>query len=168
VDELLAYYYCKDKGIPTIIVRLFNTVGPRQTGNYGMVVPSFVRQALKNEPITVFGDGSQSRCFAHVSDVVGALIKIMEEEKAVGDVFNVGNDKEISIKDLAVRIIELSKSRSEIIYIPYDQAYEEGFEDMERRIPDISKISDLIGFKVNFDLDDIIRSVIEYQKENTK
>ena len=164
VDELLAYYYYKDKGIPTVIVRLFNTVGPRQTGNYGMVIPTFVGQAIRNEPITIYGTGKQKRCFLHVKDAVGALMKLVDVPEARGDVFNIGSDQEISIEDLAKKIVALTGSKSEITYIPYNEAYEEGFEDMERRIPDISKISGLIGFKVNYDLDSIIESVIEYQK----
>jgi UDP-glucose 4-epimerase len=164
VDELLAYYYYKDKGIPTVIVRLFNTVGPRQTGNYGMVIPTFVSQALKNEPVTIYGTGKQKRCFLHVKDAVDALIKLVETPEARGDVFNIGSDQEISIEELAKKIVSLTGSSSEVTYIPYNEAYEEGFEDMERRIPDISKISGLIGFKVNYDLDAIIKSVVEYQK----
>lgn len=164
VDELLAYYYYKDKGIPTVIVRLFNTVGPRQTGNYGMVIPTFVGQALRDEPVTIYGTGKQKRCFLYVKDAVDALIKLVETPEATGDVFNIGSDEEISMEDLAKRIVNLIGSGSEIAYIPYSEAYEEGFEDMERRMPDISKISKLIGFKVNYDLDSIIKSVVEYQK----
>ncbi|MBN3039026.1 MAG: GDP-mannose 4,6-dehydratase, partial [Candidatus Omnitrophica bacterium] len=165
VDEMLAYVYWREKGLPTIIVRLFNTVGPRQTGAYGMVIPRFVNQALKNEPITVFGDGKQSRCFLHVQDAVGVLTKLMENPKTIGQVFNVGSQEEITIRGLAERIIELTKSTSEIIYVPYDQAYEEGFEDMQRRVPDISKIQDLVGYRPTMNLDGILKSVIQYFKE---
>src|SRR3990167_6464829 len=134
VDEMLAYVYWKEKKVPSIIVRLFNTVGPKQTGYYGMVVPRFIEQALKNKPITVFGTGKQSRCFTHVKDVVKALIKLVEEPKAVGEVFNIGSQEEVSIDDLAKKIIKITKSRSAIKHIPYEQAYEEGFEDMQRQI----------------------------------
>ncbi|MFH1045792.1 MAG: GDP-mannose 4,6-dehydratase [Candidatus Omnitrophota bacterium] len=164
VDEMLAYGYWREKGLPTIIVRLFNTVGPRQTGAYGMVIPRFVNQALKNESITVYGDGMQSRCFLHVRDTVGALIKLMEQPKAPGQVFNVGSQEEITIKDLAGKIIALTRSTSKIVYIPYDQAYEEGFEDMQRRVPDITRIQNLIGYKPTFNLEGILKSVIEYFK----
>lgn len=162
VDEMLAYVYFKDKGLPVVIVRLFNTVGPRQSGAYGMVLPRFVKQALANEPLTVYGPGSQTRCFLHVKDAVWAIIKLMQSSPAVGEVFNVGSQEEISIEDLAKRIIEITASKSKIIYIPYDQAYEEGFEDMPRRIPDITKIFQLIGFKPTVRLDGIIRDVIDY------
>lgn len=162
VDEMLAYVYYKDKGLPTVIVRLFNTVGPRQSGAYGMVLPRFVKQALANEPLTVYGPGSQTRCFMHVKDAVWAMIKLMELPSATGEVFNVGSQEEISIEDLAKRIIEITASKSKIIYIPYDQAYEEGFEDMPRRVPDITKIANLIGFKPTVILDDIIKDVLNY------
>lgn len=162
VDEMLAYVYYKDKGLPTVIVRLFNTVGPRQSGAYGMVLPRFVKQALANEPLTVYGPGSQTRCFLHVKDAVWAMIKLMELLSATGEVFNVGSQEEISIEDLAKRIIEITASKSKIIYIPYDQAYEEGFEDMPRRVPDITKIANLIGFKPTVILDDIIKDVLNY------
>jgi UDP-glucose 4-epimerase len=164
VDEMLAYNYWKEKNLPTVIVRLFNTVGPRQTGAYGMVVPRFVYQALKEEPITIYGTGKQTRCFLHVKDAVNALISLMEHPKAVGDVFNVGSQEEISIENLARKVIELTGSNSEIAYIPYDQAYEEGFEDMERRVPDISKVNRLIGFNLTFNLEEILRSVIEFYR----
>ncbi len=161
VDEILAYVYWKEKGVPTVIVRLFNTVGPRQTGAYGMVIPRFVTQALKGEPLSVHGTGKQSRCFLHVIDAVAALIKLMEHPKAIGDVFNVGSQEEIMIEDLAKRIIALTKSSSQIVYVPYEEAYEEGFEDMPRRVPDISKIRTLIGFEPTLSLDEIIRGVAE-------
>jgi len=162
VDEMLAYVYYKDKGLPTVIVRLFNTVGPRQSGAYGMVLPRFVKQALANEPLTVYGPGSQTRCFLHVKDAVWAMIKLMELPSATGEVFNVGSQEEISIEDLAKRVIEITASKSKIIYIPYDQAYEEGFEDMPRRVPDITKIAKFIGFKPTVILDDIIKDVLNY------
>ncbi|MEK6567470.1 MAG: GDP-mannose 4,6-dehydratase [Candidatus Omnitrophota bacterium] len=162
VDEMLAYVYWKEKGVPSVIVRLFNTVGPRQTGYYGMVVPRFIGQALKNEPITVYGTGKQSRCFTHVKDVVKALIKLVEEPKAVGEVFNIGNQDEITIDDLAKKIIKITKSRSAIKHIPYEQAYEEGFEDMQRRVPDTSKINKLVGFKPHYSLESIIEDIVGY------
>jgi len=162
IDEFLALAYWREKKLPTIIVRLFNTVGPRQTGQYGMVIPTFVKQALANRPITVFGDGQQSRCFCYVGDVVGALIKLMDNEKSVGQVFNVGSNKEISIFDLARKVKELTNSQSEIVLVPYDEAYEEGFEDMPRRIPDISKANQHIGFIPNVDLEGILRKVIAF------
>ncbi|MFZ0064136.1 MAG: GDP-mannose 4,6-dehydratase, partial [Pyrinomonadaceae bacterium] len=142
---------------------LFNTVGPRQTGQYGMVIPTFVKQALAGRPLTVYGDGQQRRCFGYVGDVVGALIKLMDEPTAVGQVFNIGSNEEISILDLANRVKELTKSDSEIIFVPYDEAYEEGFEDMPRRIPDITKIKELVGFAPKMKLDGILQSVIDHQ-----
>ncbi|MBM3253792.1 MAG: NAD-dependent epimerase/dehydratase family protein [Candidatus Omnitrophica bacterium] len=162
VDEILAYVYWKEKSVPTIIVRLFNTVGPRQTGAYGMVLPRFVSQALKDEFLTIYGTGKQSRCFLHVSDAVDAIINLSEHKNAVGEAFNVGSQEEITIENLAKKVIELINSKSNIIYIPYDKAYEEGFEDMERRVPDICKINAMIGFKPKFNLEGIIKSVIEY------
>ncbi|MBL7129853.1 MAG: GDP-mannose 4,6-dehydratase [Candidatus Omnitrophica bacterium] len=162
VDEMLAYVYWKEKGLPTIIVRLFNTVGPRQTGAYGMVIPRFVTQALKGEPLTVYGDGNQSRCFLHVQDAVNALVKLMQNSQSPGQVFNLGSQEEITIKGLAEKIIQLTHSNSQAVYIPYDQAYEEGFEDMQRRIPDISKIQNLIGYRPTVNLEGILKSVIQY------
>lgn len=161
IDEFLAIAYWKERKLPTVIVRLFNTVGPRQTGQYGMVVPSFVRQALAGKPITVYGDGKQSRCFTHVSDVVRALIGLMDNEQCYGQVFNVGNTTEISIGDLAKQVREMCDSRSELVYIPYAKAYEEGFEDMPRRIPDLAKIDTAIGWKPTIPLVDILRDVID-------
>ena len=162
IDEFLALAYFKEKKLPVLVVRLFNTVGPRQTGQYGMVIPSFVKQALAGRPITVFGDGGQSRCFSDVADVVRALIKLAEHPEAVGEVFNVGSDKEITILDLATKIKELTGSESEIVFIPYDKAYEEGFEDMQRRIPDVSKVKKLIGFEPTLTLDQTLQRVIDY------
>lgn len=164
IDEFLAIAYWKEKRVPTVVARLFNTVGPRQTGQYGMVIPNFVRQALKNEPITVYGDGTQTRCFTHVNDVVGALIKLAEHPQAVGEVYNIGSAQEVSILQLAERIRDLAGSQSEISFLPYEMAYEEGFEDMLRRVPDTSKISGLIGYRPNYNLDDILTSVIEYHR----
>jgi len=140
IDEFLALAYWKERKLPTVVARLFNTVGPRQTGQYGMVIPNFVRQALTGQPITVYGDGKQSRCFTHVSDVVRAFIDLMDKEASYGQVFNIGNPVEISIGDLAKQIREMTSSKSEIVLVPYEKAYEEGFEDMPRRVPDISKI----------------------------
>lgn len=161
IDEFLALAYWKERKLPVIIVRLFNTVGPRQTGQYGMVIPSFVRQALSNHPITVFGDGTQSRSFTYVGDVVRAMVALIDEPRAVGQVFNIGNGAEITIGDLAARIKALTGSSSEIVRIPYDQAYESGFEDMPRRVPDITRISALVGYKPTVELEEILQRVIE-------
>ena len=162
IDEFLALAYWKEKKLPVIIARLFNTVGPRQTGRYGMVIPTFVRQALANQPITVYGDGTQSRSFTYVGDVVEGLISLVEEPRAVGEVFNIGNGEEISIGALAERVKALALSRSSIVNIPYDQAYEEGFEDMPRRVPDIRKIGALVGYEPRVNLDEILHKVIDY------
>ncbi len=162
IDEFLALAYWREKKLPTIVVRLFNTVGPRQTGQYGMVIPTLVRQALAGRPLTVYGSGKQTRCFGFVGDVVGALVKLMDHEKAVGEVFNIGSDQEISISNLAERIKKLTRSESEIVFIPYDEAYEEGFEDMPRRVPDIKKIAALVGYAPKTDLDGILQQVISY------
>lgn len=164
IDEFLAIAYWKEKKVPTVIARLFNTVGPRQTGRYGMVIPNFVRQALRGEEITVYGDGSQSRCFTHVSDVVGALMKLIEHPQAVGDVYNIGSTQEVSILQLAERIKYLADSDSPISFLPYEKAYEEGFEDMLRRVPDITKIHSLIGYQPTFNLDEILMSVVDYER----
>jgi len=160
VDEILAHVYWKEKGVPTIIVRLFNTVGPRQSGAYGMVIPRFVAQALAGKPLQVHGDGKQTRCFLHVKDVVAALQKLIEQPAAVGQVFNVGSQEEVTIEELARRVIRITKSASRIEYIPYDEAYEEGYEDMPRRVPDITKVHTLIGFEPSMRLDEIIESVV--------
>ena len=168
IDEFLALAYWREKKLPTIIVRLFNTVGPRQTGQYGMVIPTFVKQALAGRPITVYGDGNQSRCFGYVGDVVGALVKIMDHEDAVGQVFNIGSNQEISILELAQKVKELTQSDSDIVFVPYDEAYEEGFEDMPRRVPDISKVRDLVGFRPEMNLDGILKTVIDYQSGRQK
>ena len=163
IDEFLALAYWREKKLPTIIVRLFNTVGPRQTGQYGMVIPTFVKQALAGRPITVYGDGTQRRCFGYVGDVIGALVKLIDRPEAVGQVFNIGSNEEITILELARRVKELTKSDSEIIFVPYDEAYEQGFEDMPRRIPDITKIKALVDFKPQMSLEGILQSVIDYQ-----
>jgi UDP-glucose 4-epimerase len=164
IDEFLALAYWREKQLPTTIVRLFNTVGPRQTGRYGMVIPTFVRQALGSKPITVFGDGKQSRCFGYVGDVVGALVGLMDTNDSIGHVFNIGSDEEVSILELAKRVKNLTQSDSEIVFVPYDEAYEEGFEDMPRRIPDTTKVRELVGFRPRMNLDGILQSVIEYRK----
>lgn len=164
VDEFLGLAYFKEKGLPVVIARLFNTVGPRQTGRYGMVLPTFVRQALRSEPLTVFGDGTQSRCFSYVGDVVWALMHLADLPDAVGQVYNIGTTNEISILGLAEKIKEMTGSSSRIDLIPYDEAYEEGFEDMPRRVPDLVKIQAAIGYEPQTDLDGIINSVIEFEK----
>lgn len=162
LDEFLALAYHEEKKLPVIVVRLFNTVGPRQTGQYGMVVPNFVQKALLNKPIIVYGDGSQSRSFTHVSDVVEALVRLMAEPRAVGQVVNVGNPQEITIRELAELVREMTGSRSEIEYIPYERAYGPGFEDMRRRCPDITKLKELTGYTPRVDLRGIIESVIAH------
>jgi UDP-glucose 4-epimerase len=165
LDEFLALAYWKQKRLPVVIVRFFNTVGPRQTGQYGMVLPTFVRQALDGQPITVFGDGSQSRSFTDVSDVVWALLRLMEEPRAVGEVINVGNTGEVTIRSLAEKIKAATLSDSPIVTIPYDEAYEAGFEDMPRRVPDLTKIRHLIGYEPRVALDEIIARVIASMRE---
>ena len=162
IDEFLALAYYKERGLPVIIVRFFNTVGPRQTGQYGMVLPSFVRQALAGEPITVFGDGTQSRSFTYVGDVVACLLKLVKEPKAIGQVFNIGNKEEVTILKLAEIVKSLTGSTSPIEFIPYDKAYEEGFEDMPRRVPDLTKVQQLVGYEPQVQLNEIITRVIEY------
>ena len=160
VDEILAHVYWKEKGVPTVIVRLFNTVGPRQSGAYGMVIPRFVSRALAGQPLQVHGDGKQSRCFLHVSDVADTLLKLIEQPGAVGQVFNLGSQEEVTIEELAQRVIRVTRSASTVQYLPYEEAYEEGYEDMPRRVPDTTKIRQLIGFKPTMNLDQIIRSVV--------
>jgi len=167
LDEFMAFAYHQAYGLPIVIARLFNTVGPRQTGRYGMVIPNFVRSALDNKPINVYGTGDQTRCFAHVSDVIQGLVGLMEHPEAVGDVFNVGNSEETSIAEVARRVKAMTGSSSKIRYIPYDEAYGEGFEDMERRVPNLAKIKDLIGYEPQSKLDDILTSVIEYFRKNS-
>ena len=165
IDEFLALAYHKEYNLPVIIARLFNTVGPRQVGRYGMVLPNFVKQAIKNEPITIYGDGKQSRSFTYVGDCVSVLQGLMESEKAPGQVFNIGNSQEISIEDLAKKVKELSGSKSELKYIPYEEAYESGFEDMRRRCPDNSKITKLLGYKPSLSLDELIKITIDYNRQ---
>ena len=162
IDEFLAIAYWKERKLPTVVVRLFNTVGPRQTGQYGMVIPNFVRQALAGVPITVYGDGQQSRCFGHVSDVVRALIGLLDSDRNYGQVYNVGNPTEITIGELARIVKELCGSRSEIVHVPYEEAYEQGFEDMRRRVPDITKIGAAIGWKPTIALEQVLKDVIEH------
>jgi UDP-glucose 4-epimerase len=162
VDESLAYFYYLEKKLPVRIVRFFNTVGPRQVGHYGMVVPRFVTASLKNDPITVYGTGEQIRCFCHVDDAVNALLIVMASEKAIGQVFNVGNNQQISIEGLAQKIIEITGSKSKIVKVPYSQAYPEGFEDMQRRVPDISKIRNVLGWSPQKGLDQIIKDIVSF------
>lgn len=166
IDEFLALAYWKEKKLPVIITRLFNTVGPRQTGQYGMVLPTFVKQALSNQPISVFGDGSQSRSFTYVADVVDALVKLVGEPQAVGQVLNIGSTQEVTIAKLAERVRKLAGSNSPIHYIPYDQAYEVGFEDMPRRVADIAKIRKLVGFEPQVNLDEIINKVVDHFRKS--
>ena len=162
IDEFLALSYFRKKKLPVVIVRLFNTVGPRQTSQYGMVLPTFVRQAIQNADITVYGDGSQSRTFTYISDVVDALVRLPQNEEAIGEVFNVGGSEEISILKLADLVKKRAKSSSRIVKVPYDRAYEPGFEDMPRRVPDISKIRRFIGYSPLVSLDSIVDRVVEY------
>ena len=162
IDEYLALAYFKEKRLPIIIVRLFNTVGPRQIGRYGMVIPRFIKQALLGEPITVYGDGSQRRCFGYVEDVVEGIIALSRCSEAVGDIFNIGNTEEITIACLARKIKKLTKSASKIVYIPYEEAYEEGFEDMPYRMPDITKINKLVGYEPKVCLQEMLMKTIEY------
>ena len=162
IDEFLALAYWKERKLPVVIVRFFNTVGPRQTGRYGMVIPNFVRQGLAGQPITVHGDGTQTRSFCYVGDVVDALLRLVSEPRAVGEVFNVGNNQEISILDLAAKVQALTGGRSEIVTIPYDQAYEAGFEDMPRRVPDLTKISHLVGYEPKVGLDETLARVVDH------
>ena len=162
IDEFLALAYHKEKGVPTVIMRLFNTVGPRQTGRYGMVIPRLVGQALAGKPLTVYGDGEQVRCFTYVQDVVWAATHLMEEPRAIGQVYNVGNDKGISIVDLANKIIAMTGSKSTISFVPYSQAYEEGFEDMRIRVPNLAKVKATIGYEPKVQLDEILRRIIDH------
>jgi UDP-glucose 4-epimerase len=164
IEEILAYTYWKQKGLQSVIVRLFNTVGPRQTGRYGMVIPRFVNQAIRGEALTIYGDGRQTRCFCHVHDVVGSLLALIDHPEAYGRVFNLGGRQEISIEDLAHRVVHLTGSESKLRYVPYEEAYEEGFEDMQRRVPDTSRLQQLIGFEPSAGLDEMICSVFEDQR----
>jgi len=164
LDEFLGLAYWKIKRLPVTVARFFNTVGPRQTGRYGMVIPRFVGQALRNEPITVYGDGTQTRNFTYVGDVVRCVMALIDEPKAVGEIFNIGGEGEISINDLAGRVKQLTGSASPITHIPYESAYQEGFEDMERRVPDITKVRNLVDYRNTHTLDDILHKVIEYER----
>jgi UDP-glucose 4-epimerase len=164
IDEFLAIAYWRERRCPTLIVRFFNTVGPRQTGRYGMVLPRFVTQALHHERLTVYGDGQQTRCFTHVSDAVRAAVGLMDVDRTVGEVFNIGSEQEVKILDLANRVRELTESESEIAFIPYEQAYGENFEDMPRRVPSLDKIRRAIGYEPQIGLDETIESVIAYQR----
>jgi len=162
VDESLAYFYYLENKLPTRIVRLFNTVGPRQVGHYGMVLPRFVSAALKNEPLQVYGTGEQIRCFCHVEDAVRALLLVMDSDKSIGEVFNIGNNQQISILELAKRVIQITDSKSEIIKVPYTEAYPDGFEDMQRRVPDISKIHNVLGWSPKIGLDQTIKDIATF------
>jgi len=165
VDESLAYFYYLENKLPVRIVRFFNTVGPRQIGNYGMVVPRFVSAALKNEPLSVYGSGDQIRCFCHVTDAVKALLLVVDSDKAIGQVFNVGNNSQISIMELAKKVIEITGSKSSIEKIAYEKAYPEGFEDMQRRVPDISKIKQVLGWEPEINLDQIIKDIAAFNSK---
>lgn len=167
LDEFLGLAYWKEKHVPVVVFRLFNTVGPRQTGRYGMVLPNFVQQALSGKPITVFGDGKQSRCFTWVGDAVRAIIDLSQHPEAVGNVFNIGNEHEVTILELAELVKEITKSSSEIVFVSYDKAYEEGFEDMGRRVPDLTKIQNLIGYKQTVSLPNIIGQVADYYRRDS-
>lgn len=168
IDEFLALAYFKEKKLPIVIVRLFNTVGPRQSGQYGMVLPRFVQAAMENKPIRVYGDGTQSRCFGYVGDVVGALISLANYPQAIGQIFNIGSDEEVTIMDLAKKVKTITGSNSEIVTVPYEQAYEQGFEDMARRVPDLAKIKKLISYNPQVKLEEIIRRVRDYFSEQKK
>jgi UDP-glucose 4-epimerase len=164
VDEILAYTFWRERGTPSIVVRFFNCVGPRQTGAYGMVVPRLVRQALDGQDLTVFGDGEQRRCFCHVLDTVDCVLRLLDEPAAIGDVFNVGSLHEISINDLAAMVLELTGSGSRIVHVPYSEAYEEGFEDLPRRMPDITKVTSLTGWQPKRSLHDMVVAVIDHHR----
>jgi UDP-glucose 4-epimerase len=164
LDEIMALAYSAEKDLPVVILRVFNTCGPRQTGRYGMVVPRLVQQALAGEPMTVFGDGTQTRCFASVHDIVAGVVDLGECEGAIGEIFNIGSDVEVSIGELAERVKAVTSSASPIEFVPYERAYGPGFEDMMRRVPDLTKIRSMIGFERRIDLDGMIRSVVEYSR----
>src|SRR5690606_5743371 len=167
LDETLAYLFWSERSVPTVIARLFNVAGPRQSGRYGMVIPRFVDQALRHQPVTVFGDGNQTRSFCHVQDAVEGLIRLVQHPGAYGGVFNIGRPEEVSIRHLAERVIALTGSRSTIRYVPYQQAYGDGYEDTRRRVPDITRVQRLIGFQPRRDLDEIVRSVIQDRRAGT-
>jgi UDP-glucose 4-epimerase len=165
IDESLAYFYFQEKRLPVRIIRFFNTVGPRQVGDYGMVLPRLVNAALKNQPLPIYGTGEQTRCFCHVLDTVIAILMVMDSDKSIGEVFNVGNDQQISIVDLAKKVIEITGSKSRIEKIAYERAYPEGFEDMQRRVPDISKINRVLGWKPEINLDQIIKDIADFNSK---
>jgi UDP-glucose 4-epimerase len=164
IEEILAYTYWRQKGLPTVIVRLFNTVGPRQTGHYGMVIPRFVGQAVKGEPITVYGTGAQTRCFCYVGDAVDGILRLVDSPDASGRAYNIGGVEEVSMEALALRVVAAAGSSSKVRYVPYDEAYEEGFEDMQRRVPDTTRARELVGFEPKVGLDEILRMVVEDQR----
>jgi UDP-glucose 4-epimerase len=163
-DEFLGMAYYRETRLPVVIVRLFNTVGPRQTGQYGMVIPNFVTQALRGQPITVYGNGEQTRCFTHVLDIVPALVELLNRPAAFGRVYNLGSDREVSIHQLADMVIHVTGAKSKIVRVPYDEAYPEGFEDMQRRVPNIRRVAELIGFRPTRSLEDILSDVIAEQR----
>ena len=165
IDEFLGLAYYHQFGLPVVVMRFFNTVGPRQTGRYGMVLPRFVRQALLGDPITIYGDGAQSRCFADVADIIDATVRLSEDSRAVGQVFNIGSTEEVTICELAERVIAATGSQSKIVYVPYEEAYAPGFEDMRRRVPDLDKIYHLIGYKPRYTLDETLQRVIVYERD---
>lgn len=164
IDEFLGLAYYRQFGLPVVVMRFFNTVGPRQTGRYGMVIPRFVRQALLNEPITVYGDGEQSRCFADVADIIDAINKLSSNPAAVGQVFNIGSTEEVTIRELAELVIAATGSQSKVIYVPYEEAYALGFEDMRRRVPDLTKVHQLIGYEPRFTLEATLKRVIDFER----
>ena len=164
IDEFLGLAYHRQFGLPVVVMLFFNTVGPRQTGRYGMVIPRFVHQALANEPITIYGDGGQSRCFADVADIISAVVKLSSHPGAVGQVFNIGSTEEVTIHELAERVIKATGSQSEVVYVPYEEAYAPGFEDMRRRVPDLAKVHHLIGYEPRFALDDTLKRVIDFER----
>jgi len=164
-DEFIALAYWREKKLPVVTLRFFNTCGPRQTGEYGMVIPRFVKAALLGHPLRVFDDGEQVRCFSYVDDIIGGVLALVEHPEAEGEIFNLGSTEAVSIKDLATKIIRMTKSASEIEHIPYEQAYEKGFEDLRRRVPDISKARNMVGFEPKTSLDELLRQVIEYFKK---
>ncbi|HUF69372.1 MAG TPA: NAD-dependent epimerase/dehydratase family protein [Longimicrobiales bacterium] len=168
LDEWLAFAYCRERGVPVIVTRFFNTVGPRQTGRYGMVLPRFAAQALANEPIEVFGSGEQTRCFGHVRDAVEAVVRLIGEPRSVGEVFNIGSSEEVSINQLAERVRAAAASTSEIVHIPYDEAYAEGFEDMPKRVPSVDKLERMVGFRPSTSLDMIIGDVLADLRSRTE
>ncbi len=164
LDEWLALAYGREKGVPVIITRFFNTVGPRQTGRYGMVLPTFARQALAGEPLTVFGPGTQARCFSHVSDVVEAVVRLLRTPEAVGEVFNVGSDREVTMRELAEMVRAAAGSSSPIVSVPYNEAYPPGFEDMQRRVPDVSKLERTVGYRPSTSLEQIVADVVDFER----